>query len=206
MEKDKEPAGVEHKENGEAQELKPHKDKRRKEKKADPSQEYIDYICSLYGDSYDDREEDSRPWGADWMPGVRANHQSLDAFKTELEEGHDIKLSTAKIRKILITGGCWTTERSREVARLFEKHGSIKRVAEELEVSEALVKTYLPYGKVVYDLEEKSSAARRVERYRAYMERMMERTAAHAGDDGIDIKENTAHDDDREEDNSQGDR
>ena len=34
-----------------------------------PSEEYITYICSLYGDSYDDREEDSKPKGRDWMPG-----------------------------------------------------------------------------------------------------------------------------------------
>ena len=30
----------------------------RKKKKEDPSREYIDLICSLYGDSYDDRDED----------------------------------------------------------------------------------------------------------------------------------------------------
>ena len=76
------------------------------------------------------------------------------------------KCTTAKIRKILITGGCWTTERSREVGELYEKYGSIARVAEELQLSETLVKTYLPYNKVVYDLEDKSGNARRVERWR----------------------------------------
>lgn len=39
-------------------------DKRRKEKK-DPSREFITQICELYGDVYDDREEDSRPGGDD---------------------------------------------------------------------------------------------------------------------------------------------
>ena len=43
-----------------------------------PSQEFIDYICSLYGDIYDDRIEDCRPPaagnhlrepGTDWTPG-----------------------------------------------------------------------------------------------------------------------------------------
>ena len=33
-------------------------------------------------------------------------------------------------------------------------------------MSETLVKTYLPYKKVVYDLEDKSGNARRVERWR----------------------------------------
>ena len=54
-----------------------------------PSSEYIKYICDLYGDSYDDRVEDSRPpaagnefWepGEDWIPGQEANHKSLNAF------------------------------------------------------------------------------------------------------------------------------
>lgn len=139
-------------------------DGRRREKK-NPSANYIDQICSIYNDIYDDREEDSSIGGEDWAPGKTALHTSLAAFQKELEE-YGIKLSTAKIRKILITGGCWTTERSREVGELYEKYGSIARVAEELQLSETLVKTYLPYNKVVYDLEDKSGNARRVERWR----------------------------------------
>lgn len=83
-----------------------------------------------------------------------------------------IFLSTAKIRKILITGGVWTTERSREIAQLHEKYRDVRRVAEELGVSQPLVTMYLPYKKVVYDLEEKSSNAKRIERYRQYAERL----------------------------------
>ena len=142
------------------------KDGRRKEKReTTPSQDYVKFICDLYGDVYDDREEDSSIGGADWMPGVKANHVSLREFKMQLE-AHGIELSTAKIRKILITGGCWTTVRSREVADLYEKYGSVKRVAEELGTSEALVKMYLPYEKTVYDLEEKSANAKRIQRFR----------------------------------------
>lgn len=46
--------------------------------KTDPTVEYVDYICSLYGDVYDDRLEDSKPLatgddvrtpGKDWVPG-----------------------------------------------------------------------------------------------------------------------------------------
>ena len=92
-------------------------DKRRREKKH-TSDDFIDRICNLYADIYDDREENSSIGGEDWAPGKMALHTSLAAFQKELEEGYGIKLSTAKIRKILITGGCWTTERSREVGEL----------------------------------------------------------------------------------------
>ena len=139
-------------------------DKRRKEKK-DPSGDFIRHICSLYGDVYDDREEDSRPGGEDWVPGAEANHMSLERFRRELKE-KGIELSTAKIRKILITGGCWSTERSREVASLYEKYKSVKAVAEALDVTPALITMYLPYEKVVYDLEDKSGNAKRVARCR----------------------------------------
>lgn len=37
---------------------------KRKEPK-DPTADYVKMICELYGDSYDDREEDSAPGGAD---------------------------------------------------------------------------------------------------------------------------------------------
>ena len=143
----------------------------RKKQKSDPSKEFIDMICSLYGDVYDDREEDSRPGGEDWTPGEKAMHTSLAAFQKELKEIHNIELSTAKLRKILITGGCWTTERSRAVAELFERYHSISRVAEDLDVSEALVTMYLPYGRTVYDLEDRSGNARRIQRWRKKREK-----------------------------------
>ena len=141
-------------------------DDRRRKPERDPSREYIHMICSLYHDSYDDREEDSRPGGESWAPGQKALHTSLEAFRRELRDIHGIELSTAKIRKILITGGLWTTERSREVAELFEQYGNITRVANELGLSVGLVTTYLPYQRIVYDLEEKSGNARRIDRWR----------------------------------------
>ena len=87
-----------------------------------PSQEYVAFICQLYGDRYDDREEDSKIKGLDWEPGVKASHKSMAAFQKELEEVHGIHISRTKLQKILITGGCWTTERSREIQWLYEEY------------------------------------------------------------------------------------
>ena len=84
-----------------------------------PSKDFINRICHLYGDTYDDREEDSSPGGLDWRPGQKSMHKSLGVFQRELDE-LGIKLTTGKIKKILITGGCWTTERTREVGLLYE--------------------------------------------------------------------------------------
>lgn len=73
-------------------------------KNSDPSAEYVKMICELYGDVYDDREEDSRPGGEDWVLGIPADHLSLSAFQKRLEN-IGIKLSRTKVQKILITGG-----------------------------------------------------------------------------------------------------
>lgn len=133
-----------------------------------PSAEYIQRICNLYDDVYDDRREDSQPGGEDWIPGTKANHRSLSTFKRQLEEEYDISLSTGKIRKILITGGCWTTERSRSVYEMYVKYsGDVKKVADELGVSTSLVSMYLPYGKTVYSLDQKSKNAIRIDRWRS---------------------------------------
>lgn len=152
-------------------------------KNSRPSKEYIRMICDLYGDRYDDRDEDSRFGGRDWKPGKKARHLSLSAFQKELKS-QGIHLSTAKIRKILISGGCWSTEKSREAARLYRKYGSVAKVAEDMNVTMPMATMYLPYGKGVYDLEEKSSDAKRMERYRSYAKKVPNRERGRGNNEG----------------------
>ena len=156
--------------------------------KPDPTAEYIEYICSLYGDVYDDRVEDCKPPtagvefrvpGADWVPGQTAKHKSLIVFQKELED-MGIKLSSSKIRKLLISGGCWSTERSREIGNLYDEYtkskneggkglnndDAVSRIATELDVSVVTVSVNLPYRNVVYNLNKRSSNAERCSRYR----------------------------------------
>ena len=151
--------------------------------KKNVSQDYINTICELYNDIYDDRVENTCPPtagsspcipGEDWAPGQCAEHKSLLAFQRELLE-NGISLSTSKIKKILITGGCWTTARSREIQELYFRYVSeglkpeaaVACIAAELKISKVSVSVNLPYSSVVYKLEERSRNARRCERYRA---------------------------------------
>jgi len=144
-----------------------------------PSKDFIDLICREYGDSYNDEVEDSSPGGLDWKPGKKANHKSLVAFQRELK-GKGIEISTGKIRKILITGNLWSTERSREVGALYETltepkpdgeglsaDEARKRIAKELELSQGMVTMLLPYDRVVYGVPGKSSNAVRCDRSRS---------------------------------------
>lgn len=160
-----------------------------------PSNEYIKHICDLYNDYYDDRIEESNPptagnnpktAGEDWRPGVLAAHKSLVAFQKELEE-EGISLSTSKIKKILVTGGCWTTARSRQVQELYDRYTkegvrdeddpdtagkiltaaeAVERISKELRISKVSVSVNIPYQDVVYKLEQRSKNAIRCARYR----------------------------------------
>ena len=141
--------------------------------KSNPRRNYVDMICCLFGDVYDDREEDSRFGGEDWGPGIKALHRSLNSFQKDLEEKSGITLSRTKLQKILSTGGCWITERSREIQDMYEKYRlkmtskeAVKIIAKELGISTVSVHINLPYEQVVYNIEEKSSTARRIERHR----------------------------------------
>lgn len=113
--------------------------------------EFISRICAIYNDSYDDTVEDSSIKGSDWAPGKKSNHKSLRSFQQELSEKYDIHLSTGKIKKILITGGVYSTELSRSVASELEKYGSlpnkerIEKVSELLGITTKTVYAYAPY-------------------------------------------------------------
>ena len=155
---------------------------------SNPSQDYIDYICSLYNSSYDDRIENTAPPtaggkfrtpGEDWAPGMTANHISLISFQRELTE-QGIKLSTSKIKKILITGGLWTTQQTRTIQEMFRLYTSsvedggegmdpaaaVNRIDDELEISTVSVSVSLPYMDVVYNLPEPSANAKRCRRWK----------------------------------------
>ena len=132
------------------------------------NEDFIDHICDLYGDYYDDTEEDSSIGGANWAPGQRAEHKSLRVFQEELED-QGIKMSTAKIRKILITGGRYSTALSRSIEELMEEYKGLpdveSRVAEELGIKPSTVRTYVPYKRQVYN-EDQSENAKSIKRWR----------------------------------------
>jgi len=76
-------------------------------------------------------------------------------------------LSPMKARKILITGGCYSTDLSDEIVELYRDGKTVGEIAEILKMSPANVNAYLPYEKIIYNMEERSPNADRHVRYRA---------------------------------------
>lgn len=77
-----------------------------------------------------------------------------------------LELSPMKVRKILITAGAYSTELSTEIGELFKDGKNVGEIAEMLNMTPANVNSYLPYERIIYNMEEKSVNADRQQRYR----------------------------------------
>lgn len=76
------------------------------------------------------------------------------------------ELSPMKTRKILITGGVYSTDLSTEISEMYQDGKTVGEIAELLSTTPANVNSYLPYERIIYNMEEKSVEADRQQRYR----------------------------------------
>lgn len=96
------------------------------------------------------------------------------AYENTQDEGNDsiravaskFNLSRTKVRKILITLGTIESDITERALKLKKSGKSLGEIADELGCSISTVSTYLPYDTVIYNGEERSSAAIRHEKYR----------------------------------------
>ncbi len=77
-----------------------------------------------------------------------------------------LELSPMKTRKILITGGMYSTDLSTEIGELYKDGKTVSEIAALLNTTPANVNSYLPYERIVYNMDEKSAEADRQARYR----------------------------------------
>ena len=79
----------------------------------------------------------------------------------------DFDISPMKVRKILITANLFHSSMASKIAEMHnEGKMTVKEIATALNTTVANVNSYLPYQKIIYDLEEKSVNADKQERYR----------------------------------------
>lgn len=105
--------------------------------------ELIDQVVDSYGEAYDDRHMADK------------DHVSLRDVATEYN------ITILKARKILITAGMFSTKTSRNIQRLVDKGHSIPDIIEITGLSRASVHSYLPYSKLIYNMNETSVDADR---------------------------------------------
>lgn len=130
--------------------------------------------CSYFGSPFDDRTDD---YSIFYAPhGQEPEHVTLHQVADVM------KISTVKVRKLLISGNYYSTERSREIqeryselVEIYTSQGlnqpqaekkAVLTICDEMKLGKASVYSYLPFKNTAYGIEEKSSTAIRQERYR----------------------------------------
>lgn len=92
---------------------------------------------------------------------------ALDAYDGNIRNtARQLNISPMKLRKILITAGVFENGVSKEIHNLINAGHTIDEICESLQMSKASVYSYLPYKHTIYNLDEKSSTAKKQERYR----------------------------------------
>ena len=97
-------------------------------------QELLIVVCDYYGDPVDDWKEED------------ADHVSLH----DVADGFDI--TVMKARKLLITGGLYSTAISRRVQGLHALGLTVAQITEETGLKRASINSYLPYAHIIYNM------------------------------------------------------
>lgn len=108
----------------------------------------IQEVVEFFGEPYDDRYS------------CAYNHVSLRMVADKFN------ITVMKARKILITADCYSIKQSRIVNELYKKGIGVEAIMVETGLSRASVQSYLPYTKIIYNLDQKSVGADRTERWR----------------------------------------
>lgn len=111
-------------------------------------QELLTAVCDYYGEPVDDRKEEN------------PDHVSLH----DVAERFDI--TVMKARKLLITGGLYSTKISRRVQTLYAEGKTTAEMMQLTGLGRASINSYLPFMHIVYNLPDISIKAERQKQYR----------------------------------------
>lgn len=103
------------------------------------------------------------------MPDVNLYQQIVDAYKKEgkvAAVAKELRVPAAKVRRVLITEGLWSSPTSRKIAALLNEGLKKEEIAKRLLCSFQAVEFYLPYKRGAYGLGHQSDTAQRIEEYR----------------------------------------
>ena len=111
-------------------------------------QELLAAVCDYYGDTVDDRNEE--------VP----DHISLHDVAARFD------ITVMKARKLLITGGLYSTDISRRIQALHAEGKTTAEIMGLTGLNRASINSYLPYAHIVYNLPDISIKAERQKQYR----------------------------------------
>jgi len=97
------------------------------------------------------------------MPDMNLYQQIVVTYKRERKVAavvKDLRVPAAKVRRVLITEGLWSSPTSRKIAALLKEGFKKEEIAERLHCSVHAVEFYLPYKRGAYGLQQSNTAQR----------------------------------------------
>lgn len=88
------------------------------------------------------------------------------------------KISTQKVRKILITYGKLVTPLSKQIQEMYQSGKTTQEIADELDMTTNAVNSYLPYRKAVYNSDSPSDNAIRIRKSRGRLDEPVKQESA----------------------------
>ena len=126
----------------------------------------VEAVCSYFGRIFDDNEQMKHLRLRGHRPGDEVWNDIMKGYPTLNETAAYFDITPGKVRKLLITGDCYDTSLYRAVSSLKAKGKSGEEIGEALTLKPGTVRTYLPYERVIYNLEERSVNADRLQRFK----------------------------------------
>ena len=126
----------------------------------------VEVVCSYFGRVFDDNEQMKHRKLRGHRPGDKVWNNIMDGYPTLNETAAHFDITPGKVRKLLITGGCYNTSLYKTVSRLKAEGKSGEEIGEALSLKPGTVRTYYPYERVIYNLEERSVNADRLRRFK----------------------------------------
>ena len=126
----------------------------------------VEAVCSYFGRVFDDNEQMKHRRLRGHRPGDEVWNDIMKGYPTLNETAAYFDITPGKVRKLLITGACYDTSLYRAVSSLKAEGKSGEEIGEVLSLKPRTVRTYLPYERVIYNLEERSVNADRLQRFK----------------------------------------
>lgn len=128
-------------------------------------------ICQFFGRVFDDDEamrhrclRGHTPQDKKWVELMTDDEGEI--MPTINQTASHFSITPAKVRKLLITGGMFDTEEFRIIKQLYGEGKTVDEISKIIKKKQVTVRSYLPYERVIYKMDERSVNADRLVRFK----------------------------------------
>lgn len=129
--------------------------------------EQVRSVCDYFGRVFDDDEAERHAALRGHRPGDERWETIMGGDPTISETAEAFCISPMKVRKLLITGELYDTEKYRRIKQLQKAGLGVDDIASQTGYAPVTIRSYLPYERVIYNLDDRSVTADRLQRFKA---------------------------------------